>query len=265
MHFTAYIDEAGCDGFSRLATGEPTGQSQWLVLGALIVDHDVDLTLPERRDQIRALFPARRKLDIHYRELKDGQKLAACQALVDIPAEYCFTLSNKATIPGSRFETVFAQKGYLYNYLVRWLLERVTSHCSTLAGNQNASLKVVFSRRSGMNYQAMRDYLLLMRDGREVIRPVRSINWEVLDIDTIAVENHSKWAGLQLADCATSAVFQAFEPDNYGNCHPRCAETLRPRLIRRNKSALNYGMTLVPSATASRLTDTQQRFYEGCL
>jgi hypothetical protein len=59
-----------------------------------------------------------------------------------------------------------------------------------------------------------------MRDKKEVVRPVRSILWDVLDIDDIAVENHRKWAGLQIADCVTSAFFAAVEPNAYGNCEP---------------------------------------------
>ena len=63
----------------------------------------------------------------------------------------------------------------------------------------------------------MLEYLKLMRDARELMRPVRSINWSVIDINNIAVENHSKWAGLQLSDCITSAFFSAVEPNTYGN------------------------------------------------
>ena len=38
-------------------------------------------------------------------------------------------MSHKVTIPGTKWEAVFKQKNYLYNYLLRWLLERVSDVC----------------------------------------------------------------------------------------------------------------------------------------
>jgi len=35
--YVAYIDEAGDEGFGKLAAGPVGGQSRWLVLGACIV------------------------------------------------------------------------------------------------------------------------------------------------------------------------------------------------------------------------------------
>lgn len=173
-------------------------------------------------------------------------------------------LSNKATLPGSKWAQTFKQKGYLYNYLLRWVLERVSSACAAAAGTDEAQLKVVFSRRKGMNYQAMTEYLELMRDGRELYPPVRSIRWDVLDIGAIAVENHSKWAGLQLVDCATSAFFAAVEPDAYDNYEPRYAMFLKDRLIRDARGVLNCGLVPVPSLNASKPDDRQRAFFTDC-
>ena len=55
----------------------------------------------------------------------------------------------------------------------------------------SVTLKVVFSRRGGTDYHSMRDYLCLMRDGKEKVAPVRAIDWTVLDPDNIDVQNHS--------------------------------------------------------------------------
>lgn len=102
----------------------------------------------------------------------------------------------------------------------------------------------------------MMDYMHLMRDGREIIRPVRSINWRVFDPADIAVENHSVRAGLQLADAFTSAFFNAVEPNGYGNREQTYAELLRGCPIRAGNSALNCGVTPVPSLTGCR-ADTE--------
>jgi hypothetical protein len=92
----------------------------------------------------------------------------------------------------------------------------------------------------------MKDYLILMRDGHEIIPPVRFIDWSVLDVANIAVENHSKWAGLQIADCATSAYFAALEPNVYGNTEPTYGNLLRPKLLKdQHGRVLNCGITPV--------------------
>ena len=96
----------------------------------------------------------------------------------------------------------------------------------------------------------MKDYLMLMRDGHETAKPVRSINWSVVDVDAIAVENHNKWAGLQISDCVTSAFFRAIEPNIYGNYEPRYAQILKGNLIKSGGNALNCGLTPVPSKSA---------------
>ncbi len=259
-HFTVYIDEAGDEGFGKLAAGPVGGQSRWLILGACIVSRENDLKLPRWRDQILERFPRKQKRDLHFRDLKHEQKIVVCQEIAKLPLGACLTLSHKVTISGSDFEDTFKKKGYLYNFMIRWLLERVTTACSSK--DSSCSIKLVFSRRGGTDYKSMKEYLELMRDGREALRPVRSINWNVLDIDAIAVENHSKWAGLQLADCIASAFFSAVEPNLYGNYEPNYALLLKRNLLRTKSNALNYGLTPVPSLDKSMPDTDQLRFFE---
>lgn len=256
--YVAYIDEAGDEGFGKLAAGPAGGQSRWLMIGACIVGRDNDLKLPALRDKILAHFPKRRLRDLHFRELNHAQKIVACQEIAAFQLGVCVVMSHKVTIPGTRIEATFKKKQYLYNYLVRWLLERLTTVCARAAQPGGCSLKLVFSRRSGTNYQTMKEYLILMRDGREVIRPVRSINWSVLDVSNIAVENHSKWAGLQIADCATSAYFAALEPNIYGNFERNYANILKPKLLKdQHGRVLNCGVTPVPGLLRCDASEAQ--------
>lgn len=250
----AYVDESGDEGFGKIRNQAQGGQSQWLILGALVVRSTADGNLPAWRDAILGRFPEKQSRDLHFRKLSHDQRVVACQELAARDISVCLTLSNKATIPGSRWQEQFKRPGYLYNYLTRWLLERVTTFCAAnAAANSIATprLKVVFSRRANTNYQAMKEYMELMRDGRERIRPVRSINWAVFDPSDIIVENHSLWAGLQLADVATSAFFSAVEPNRFGNVEQRYAETLRSKAIRGPDGiALNVGVSPVPGIDA---------------
>lgn len=137
------------------------------------------------------------------------------------------------------------------------------SRASTPSAPSHGELKVIFSRRGGTDYQSMRDYMILMRDGRERIRPVRSIDWTVFSPDNIKVENHSLWAGLQLADVATSATAAALEPNTYGHYEPRYANLLVKRYLAKNKAVLNTGLTLVPPIGKSPLDDAQRAFCLG--
>lgn len=257
--FVAYIDEAGDEGFGKLSTGQRGGQSEFLILGACLVPREIDRTLPALRDAILAKFPERKSRELHFRNLNHAQKVVTSQEIGKSAVAACLTVSHKVTIPDSKWEATFKQKGYLYNYLLRWLLERTTEHCARTI--KNARLKVVFSRRSGTNYQSMIDYLCLMRDGGEKMPPVRSINWNVLDVGDIAVENHSKWAGLQIADCITSAFFPGFEPNVYGNYETAYAQYLKGNLISRWGNRLGFGLTIVPSPNKAALNGNQLGFF----
>ena len=261
--FIAYIDEAGDEGFGKLKTADGNGgQSRWLLIGACLVGAEDDHKLPALRDAILKRLPGNRR-DLHFRDLNHDQRVFVAQEIGKMPVGAAVTFSHKATLPGSKWEPVFRQKGYLYNYLVRWLLERLTLECCPLPGEGTNTLRLVFSRRGGTDYATMRDYLILMRDGRELMQPVRSIRWEVLDVNNIAVEAHKKWAGLQIADCITSAFFQAVETNPYGNVETRYAEELRPRLIRRGANAVNHGVTPVPSLYAAKCSDETYRWFSS--
>lgn len=260
--YTAYIDEAGDEGLGKLATSSTGGQSRWLVIGACLVPQESDVLLPTWRDAVIKRLGRTQTRDLHFRDLRHDQKIVVCQELAKRPLGAALTFSHKVTIPGSRHESVLKKKGYLYNYLTRWLLERVTAACRKHAGDDLCKLRIVFSRRSGTDYQTMREYLQLMRYGREVMRSRRSINWDVLDIDLIRVENHSKWAGLQFADCITSAFYSAVEPNRYGNYEHSYASILRPRLIKSNGVILDAGVTPVPRLD-DQLDETQRAFFES--
>ena len=264
VEYVAYIDEAGDEGFGKLATLNAGGQSRWLVIGACIVRHEDDLKLPGLRNQIVTRLGRRQTKEVHFRDLKHAQKIVACQEIARFPISVCVTFSHKITIAGTPYEPTFKRPGYLYNYLVRWLLERVTAFCATQGDFRDpCKLRLVFSRRANTNYQSMKNYLELMRDGLEQVRPVRSINWRVLNVNDIAVENHSKWAGLQVADCVTSAFFQAVEPNAYGNYETAYAEHFRAQVIRSGTSALNSGVSPVPSFMKCKPDEHQRAFFKS--
>jgi hypothetical protein len=108
----------------------------------------------------------------------------------------------------------------------------------------------------------MKDYLALIRDGKEKIRSPHSINWSVLDLDSIEVENHSKRAGLQIADVISSAVFFGIEPNIYGNCEHKYAEILIDKFIKLKGKRINFGIVPIPPLGKTPLNEEQKKFFE---
>ncbi len=231
------------------------------MIGACIVPVAHDAKLPTWRNEIvgRLQKPWRQ---IHFCDLSHDQRVVVSQEIAKLPIEAALTLSHKVTIPGTKWAEVFRKKGYLYNYLVRWLLERITTHVATSYPKEKNRLRLVFSKRGGTDYASMRDYMILMRDGRERIKPIRTIRWDVLDVNDLAVEDHANFAGLQLADCITSAFYAAVEPNRFGNFEPRYADTLRGVVMRRpNNNALNHGVCPLPSWYGCQPEDHHKEFF----
>ena len=259
-----YIDEAGDEGFGKLLTEPASAQSNWFMIGGIVVSKENDRLLPKWRDEIMAKIPHKRRRDLHFQKLKHEQKGAACRLLSDKRFGACVVCSDKITIPNlsRRLQSVYKQKGHLYNYLVRFLLERVTESCALRSQKTGSpcKLNVTFSKRAGTDYEVMRDYLFLMRDGKEKLSPVRSIDWAVLNPEDVKVEDHSNRAGLQLADVVTSATYCALEPNLYGDTETRYAEFFKNRYLKRSKNPINNGLTVVPSSSITK--PTVQSFIE---
>lgn len=263
FNFHVYIDEFGDEGFGKLRSPNKGGQSSWFMIGGIIVINENDKLLPKWRDEILCNIGRDRSKVIHFKKLKHEQKVAACRILSSKPIGVCVVASNKETILNSDRKSVFKNKGYLYNYLTRYILERVTRACRIASNKyriQSPKLKVCFSRRRSTNYDDMRKYLYKLRNGDERMPPTRTIDWNVFDPDSFIVENHSKRAGLQIADIVTSAVGRALEPNKYGDIEPRYALLLRPRFLRRNKKILGEGLTLLPPPWENPLTEEQRSF-----
>tara|TARA_R110002072_G_scaffold20102_1_gene73661 strand:- start:701 stop:1510 length:810 start_codon:yes stop_codon:yes gene_type:complete len=263
--YIAYIDEAGDEGFGKLrVVNERGGQSTWLMLGAIIVSEDYDAHLPKIRDAIRAFFPEKKERHLHWVNFNHDQRIVVADEMAKLRLGVCLTLSHKVTIPDTKFATIFSQPQYLYNYLVRWLLERLITAAEQAAAPEPAQLKLVFSKKGGTNYQIMAEYLTKLARGQDLVKAPRRTNWEVLDIKGMRVENHSKMAGLQLADCATSAFFRALEPNRFGNYEPAYATRLIPKLIKSNGRVDNAGLTVVPSTRAAKCDEEQMNFLREC-
>ncbi|SFV32237.1 Protein of unknown function [Devosia crocina] len=264
VRYHAYIDEAGDEGLGKLKVeGVSGGQSRFFAIGAFLVDAVSDSQLPKWRDEAVKPFPQRVGRTLHFKELRNHeQKIAVCHSLSSKPFAACVVLSFKPTIVDSPKYQIFKQPQHLYNYLVRFTLERVTAAVRkrALQHGHKAALTVTFSRREGTDYEVMREYLQFLKDGKEVMPSIGRIDWSVFDPADIRVENHAVRAGLQLADVVTSATFAAFEPGFYGHCEEGYCHALRPRYIRNQGRTLNCGLTLIPPLSRNPMPEKQRAF-----
>jgi len=257
--FIAYIDESGDDGLRKYREpGSHGGASKWLVISALVIRLQKDLESVSWRDSITAKMPEKRKRNLHFAELNHGQKLLTAKHLAEFPVRGISVLSHKPTIQ----DGVYTEKNQLYFYVARYLIERISWLCRDYrpkAPEGDGRVKIVFSRRGGMQYGDFRDYMMRLRGN--IDEDIR-IHWPVIDIEGIAAQDHSMRAGLQLADSLASSVAYGIEPDRYGNCESRYVEILKPIIYQRRHNYLSYGMKFVSQIQSLELSADQRKMVD---
>lgn len=253
--FLAFIDESGDDGLSGnyRQPGRRGGSTQWLIISATIVRQERSKSLVGWRDEILAQMPDKKNRNLHFAQLNHGQKLAAVRILSQKPLRIVSVLAAKPPIP----EGTYPDKNQLYFYMTRYLVERVSWLCRDYrryAPEGDGTVAITFSRRGGMSYPAFRDYLTRLRgDASGTVR----VHWPAIDISAVDAQDHSRLAGLQIADVGASAMAAIVEPDFYGNYEPRYGRTLKPVVYNRNRNYLSYGLKVVPRSDQCGLNDEQ--------
>lgn len=258
--YLAYIDESGDDGLGVpfRQVGNSGGPSKWLVISACLFRKTHSLEAVKWRDEICAKMPERQARHLHFANLNHGQKLATVQTIASKPLRALSVVAAKELIPGG----VYTEKNQLYFYMTRYLIERISWLCRDhrpIAPEGDGRVSITFSRRGGMQYDEFQGYLERLK--ADVNGDVR-IHWPVINIDAVTAADHSRIASLQLADAIASAFAAGFEPDRYGNCEPRYAETLKPVTYNRKKNYLSYGVKIVPPYADCGLDAQQLKMVE---
>lgn len=253
--YIAYIDESGDDGLNPAnfrRAGQHGGSSHWLTVSAMVARYKWHNHAVSWRNEI--LTTTRKNTrDLHFANLSHGQRLAAAQLLSTKPIRAISVLSNKTTIPTGSYNC----PSELYFYLTRYVIERVSWICKSHRrfGEGDGRVKIVFSRRGSLSYDDFRDYL------RRLQSQQTSIYWPAIDINGIDAQDHSRLAGLQLADIIASSMASGLEANEYGNCESRYAEVLKPiTYYATSKNYFSYGVKLVPNLSQQTLTAEQTRF-----
>ena len=251
VSFRVYIDETGDEGFVFNADG--SGSSKWLVLSALVTRREIDLETVKLIDRVRAKLGRQPRTPLHFRDLKHEQRIPYVREIAAAKIRTVSVLIHKPSI--SEPEKFQAEKYLLYRYASRMLLERVSWLCRDhrKEGVGNGEAEIIFSNRSQMSYEELRNYLRTLKTQSDPLKV--TIDWSVVNPDAVQAINHEQLMGLQLADAVASSLYYAVNANRYGDTEPRYQEVLRPTFYRHKGNTLGYGLKFWPKDLSALLSD----------
>ncbi len=235
--FLVYVDESGDEGFQFHKFS-----SEWFVLSGVITRAHNDLETVRLVDDVRQLLGKPEKKVLHFRDLKHEQRIPYIDKISNARLRIINILVHK---PSLKEPEKFRERYRLYFYSVRLLLERVSWFCRDHKTNRDigdGSAQIVFSSRSGMSYEEMKDYLGILKEDQRNVR----VDWSVINKEQIKPFAPGKMLGLQIADAAASSFFYAVNPTRYGHIEPRYAVMLKPVLYNHRGDFIGYGLKVWP-------------------
>ncbi len=244
--FRAYIDESGDEGFKFRTSYDEQASSDWFVLSAFITRKNTDLETVKIIDKVRQEFKLHLKKHVHWKDLKHPEKVRYTQIISGLQARVIGVCIHK---PSLLEPEKFQQRYRLYFYATRYLIERVSwlardNHKPEKWGG-DGTIELLFSNRQGMSYKEMKEYLQKLKEKKETGHDIQ-IEFGFVPFDGIQTQTPSRSMGLQLADAAAGAFFNALERDNYGNTEPKYLQILSPILYRHLKIVGGYGLKIMP-------------------
>jgi len=231
MPYVVYVDEAGDRGWGGRSSpvfamsGVIVKQSDDYVLRRML--RDVNVAMQQPADRV-----------LHWaeniREHSDRKMVAT--RLAALPATFVNIILCKDSLMGSG--TRLSDPEAQYNYLVRYLLERISWYVDQNHGL--ATLRFAHVRR--FKYKNLNAYLDHLRqvDGS-------SISWSALkNGQRPHIEQPHERRGLQVADLLAGSVYAAVRPDRHGEQEPEYLRRLSARLwTGRTNKLSTYGLKVV--------------------
>lgn len=242
--FVVYIDESGDEGF--VFNGDGSGSSRWLVLSAAVIRKANDLQMVSCLKEVREVLGKPPKTPLHFVDLKHEQRVPYIRRVGGLPIRTVSVMVYKPLIrEAEKFQN---NKYYLYHYATRMLLERVSWLCrdQRREGEGDGFAEIIFSNRSNMSYEEIRDYLRLLRRQHEADPEKIQIDPTVIDPERIGSVEHSKLAGLQLADAVASGIHFGVKVNRYGETEPAYLPHLRKTFYRHKGELMGYGIKVWP-------------------
>ena len=191
------------------------------------------------------------KTPLHFVDLKHEQRVPYIRRVGELPLRTVSVLIHKPLIrEPEKFQNT---KYLLYRYATRLLLERVSWLCreQRRTGEGDGFCEVIFSNRSNMSYDEIRDYLRLLLQQSEANPQEVQIDRTVIVPGRIRAVEHSKLAGLQVADAVASGLHFALKVNRYGETETGYLPHLKKTLYRHKGEAMGYGLKVWPEDFAT--------------
>jgi hypothetical protein len=215
-------------------------------LSAAVIRKANDLQMVSCLKQVRDVLGKPPKTPLHFVDLKHEQRVPYIRRVGELPIRTVSVLIFKPLIvEPEKFQNT---KYLLYRYATRMLLERISWLCRDHRHPDDGDgyAEIIFSNRSNMSYDDIRDYLgLLIRQHDDDPQKVQ-IDPAVIDPERIRSVEHSKLAGLQVADAVASGFHFAVKVNRYGETETGYLPHLKKTLYRHQKIVLGYGIKLWP-------------------
>lgn len=239
--YVAYIDESGDEGFVFKPFPE-RASSQWFVLSALMIPTHMDIAEVKRLHQTIGPIEANRGSPIHFHKLPHEQRVTICAAIGASNFKTISICVDKPRIQNASFANGYA----LYFYATRYLMERVSwlarDKMAEIGNKGDGRVKFIFSNRSRMSYDDLRDYVAKLK-----LRDDVTIHWPAVDRDLITTKTHKDLVGLRAVDCVASGIRFGLELSAYGFCEDRYVRLLAPSVYQYGGKVRPYGMKFFPN------------------
>ncbi len=228
--YTFYIDEAGDEGIG-------TGGTAWFLIGGILVHKEEDRRVSQAVNRVKEQIGRGNKHHaLHWRKLgrNHHKRLYAAQVFAEEPYRAIVCAMHK---PSLRKTDQFKKKQYLYNYVTRHVIERL----SWLVRDETAGqgkVDLLFEHRANLSYEDLASY---------IERHVKT-DPEVADhvLGSIQPRSKGQSKNLQIADSFLGACFSALEPNQYSITDPSYIRLLAKRFYRRHGHLFSYGLKLLP-------------------
>ena len=274
--YIAYLDEAGDDGLVRVKPADPDGASEWLVLSCVLIKASREAEVLPWLKSLISSFGRHQMTHLHFRQLRDEQKLVACQYISNLPVRIFTVASNKKNMRGYENRSAAMAKinatAWFYAWLVRIMTEKVSDYCSRKTIRDHKEIRTIrfeYASRGGVNTGDIAEYLRYLRD-QDNLGMMHNNNhkpaWDVIDFSQIVTYPAKQRAGLQLADCVASSFFSGLEFTKEGTVRQDFAKILTDRMARSGKQRIyGYGFKVMPNYALTTVRPEQKRLLQHFL
>lgn len=266
---TVFFDEAGDPGIRDGVRYAPQ-RHEWLCLSAVVVRTVNEPDTVAWIREMREVANARQSETLHYHRIAKARREGVCSTMGEKPLRVFCLASHKTNMR----EHINPRLGKMdsghefYNWCTRILFERLTDWCAAVQKREMGQLeplRLVLAERGGHDYQSMFDYVdkLKWQSSTNSLK-IKGIGLDppLLEREHWSVERAEARAGLQLADTAASAFYQAANTISPSwDIAP--AKTLKPVVAKNTRGdQANYGLTVWPLRHQSPLPAASRPIFE---